>query len=297
MNANPEHAAGRYRGRSPAEWAAIEAEEHDRHYRGAFPFGGDGFTFTVQQALAYEDYCYKKGRARWGHRTRKFLELLDVEALPGKAVLDIGSGTGQLAVLYAMCGAEVTGVDLSLAGTEIATRTAAANGVADRCRFITGEFSAVDLPEGAFDVVALHAVLHHLIKYPGAMEKIALLVRPGGTIVVQDTVRGGRVLHAFRKLVKLVAHLRRGRRQHEEDLGDVLFGIETYERWAWQFPYHEIHMMDCFYMINKVFERLGTKAGPARAVLRVAKLADDLIAAMLPGLRRSFGNAVLLLRA
>ena len=278
-----------------AEWAAIESAEHDSHYRGSYPFGGDGFTFTVEQALAYEDYCYKQGRARWGHRTRKFLELLDVEALPGKTVLDIGSGTGQLAVLYAMCGAEVTGVDLSRAGTEIATRTAAANGVAAKCRFITGEFSEVDLPAGAFDVVTLHAVLHHLIKYPGAMEKIAPLVKPGGTIVVQDTVRGGQALHAFRKLVKLVAHLRPGRRRHEEDLGDVLFGIETYEDWASRFPYSEIQMMDCFYMINKVFERLGTKAGPARAVLRAAKFADDLLAAMLPGLRLSFGNAVLIM--
>ena len=79
-------------------------------------------------------------------------------------------------------------------------------------------------------------MLHHLIKYPGAMEKIALLVRPGGTIVVQDTVRGGRALHAFRRLVKVLAHLRPGRRRHEEDLGDVLFGIETYEDWASRFP-------------------------------------------------------------
>ena len=55
-------------------------------------------------------------------------------------------------------------------------------------------------------------------------------------------------------------------------------------------------MMDCLYMINKVFERVGTKAGPARAVLRAAKFVDDLLAAMLPGLRRSFGNAVLLVR-
>ena len=77
----------------------------------------------------------------------------------------------------------------------------------------------------------------------------------------------------------------------------MLFGIETYEGWASQFPYHEVHMMDCFYMINKVFERLGTKAGPTRALLRAAKFADHLLVAMLPGLRRSFGNAVLLIRA
>lgn len=296
MSANPEHTVDRYRGRTAAERATVEAEAHDRHYRGAYPFGRSELIFTVEQALAYEDYCYKRGRARWGHRTRKFLELLVVEALPGKAVLDVGSGTGQLAVLYAMCGAQVTGVDLSREGTEIAMRTAAANGVAHRCRFIAGEFSEVDLPVAAFDVVTLHAVLHHLIKYPGAMEKIAQLVKPGGMILVQDTVRGGSVIHAFRRLVKQVASLRPGRRQHEEDLGDVLFGIDTYEGWASKFRYHEIHMMDCFYMINKVFERLDTKAAPARAVLRLTKFTDDVLAAMFPSVRRNFGNAVLLIR-
>ena len=137
MSANPEHPVDRYRSRTAAEWAAVEAAEHDRHYRGAYPFGRNEFTFTVKQALEYEDYCYKKGRARWCHRTRKFLELLNVESLPGKALLDIGSGTGQLAVLYAMCGAQVTGIDLSSTGTEIARRTAAANGVAGRCRLNT----------------------------------------------------------------------------------------------------------------------------------------------------------------
>ena len=97
----------------PAEWAAIESASHDSHYQDACPFGRNELTFTVEQALWYEDYCYKKGRARWGHRTRKFLELLEVESLPGKTLLDVGSGTGQLAVLYAKCGARVTGVDLS----------------------------------------------------------------------------------------------------------------------------------------------------------------------------------------
>lgn len=55
-------------------------------------------------------------------------------------------------------------------------------------------------------------------------------------------------------------------------------------------------MPDCFYMINKVLERLGTKAAPARAVLRLAKFANEVLAALFPAVQRSFGNAVLLIR-
>ena len=93
--------------------------------------------------------------------------------------------------------------------------------------------------------------------------------------VEQDT--GARREHAPRVSEARQARraLRPGRRRHEEDLGDVLFGIETYEGWASTFADHEIHMPDCFYMINKVLERLGTKAAPARAVLRLAKFADE----------------------
>ena len=76
----------------------------------------------------------------------------------------------------------------------------------------------------------------------------------------------------------------------------MLFGIETYEGWASTFADHEIHMPDCFYMINKVLERLGTKAAPARAVLRLAKFANEVLAALFPAVQRSFGNAVLLIR-
>ena len=75
----------------------------------------------------------------------------------------------------------------------------------------------------------------------------------------------------------------------------MLFGIETYEGWASTFADHEIHMPDC-YMINKVLERLGTKAAPARAVLRLAKFANEVLAAWFPAVQRSFGNAVLLIR-
>ena len=32
-----------------AEWAVVEAEEHDRHYRGAHPFGSGEPTFPAVQ--------------------------------------------------------------------------------------------------------------------------------------------------------------------------------------------------------------------------------------------------------
>ena len=55
---------------------------------------------------------------------------------PGQRVLDIGSGWGGLALYLATeCGAEVTGLTLSIEQHKVATARAAAAGLADRVRF------------------------------------------------------------------------------------------------------------------------------------------------------------------
>jgi cyclopropane-fatty-acyl-phospholipid synthase len=55
---------------------------------------------------------------------------------PGQRVLDIGSGWGGLALYLAgECGADVTGLTLSLEQHKVATRRAAAAGLSDRVRF------------------------------------------------------------------------------------------------------------------------------------------------------------------
>ena len=283
-----------YLGRTAKEWTVIEAKEHDEQYADCFPFGGNSYNFSVEQALRYEDYCYKPGRERWGHRTRKFLDALDLRILPGKKILDIGSGTGQLAVLYALHGARVTGIELSSVGSDIANRTAEANGVAGRCNFITGDFTEIELPEGEFDIVTLHAVLHHLIKYPGIETRINRALKSNGKIFILDTVRGGLLLNRFRKIVRFFAHLRQGRKVHEENLGDLLFGIETYHQFGRNFARYEIQTMDYFYMINKIFQRTDTKALPARLILRIAKVLDDIVI-HIPGFRNRMGNALMVI--
>ena len=56
---------------------------------------------------------------------------------PGQKVLDIGCGWGGLALYLAgECGADVTGLTLSVEQHKVATRRAAAAGLSDRVRFI-----------------------------------------------------------------------------------------------------------------------------------------------------------------
>jgi ribosomal protein L11 methyltransferase len=72
--------------------------------------------------------------------TRAALLLLDQCLQPGNRVLDLGSGSGILAIAAAKLGASrVTGIELDADAIEVATRNAERNEVADRISFLEGD--------------------------------------------------------------------------------------------------------------------------------------------------------------
>jgi ribosomal protein L11 methyltransferase len=76
--------------------------------------------------------------------TRTALVLLDRHLRPGDRVLDLGSGSGILAIAAAQLGAaRATGVELDPEVEPIALGNAARNGVADRVSFVTGDAAAL----------------------------------------------------------------------------------------------------------------------------------------------------------
>jgi len=227
----------------------------------------------------------------------KVLELIDLDSIFGKKVLHIGCGIGQYGVLLARKGAHVTGVDLSSVGIQIANRIAEANEVTDRCDFIVGDITQQDFPLMYFDVVFLHEVYHHAIKYPGLKEMISRITKPGGKIILADTVRGSSAIHLGRRLVKYFRH--RGRdevRLHEENLGDVLFPVEEYERFAEGFGHHEIFMMSYLYMVKQTVLQYHVDKFYVRWFLRLVKYTDDVLLTVLPFLKKGCGEAVLYIR-
>jgi rfaE bifunctional protein nucleotidyltransferase chain/domain len=281
--------------RPPDEWAKIEAAEHDEYYAHAYPFGLNTYEFTVEHALWYEDYAYKRGRRKdRGHRTRKFLELVDLDTVSGKRVLDIGCGIGQYSVLCAKMGGNATGIELSPIAVGIAQEIATANNVRDRCQFVAGEFTQMSFPDEHFDIVMLHEVLHHAIKYPGVKEEILRITKPGGKVVVADTLRGSLVVNLGRKLTKHMRHRKdHSLKEHEENLGDVLFGLETYQEFAKGFSSHKIFLMSYLYMIKQMGLQHHVNKFYVRWFLRLVKYSDDVLLTILPFLRRGCGEGIL----
>src|SRR3954447_10037717 len=81
---------------------------------------------------------------------RAFYERLHVPA--GATLLDVASGSGQLALLAARAGAKVTGVDI--APKLVKRARARANAEDLNARFVEGDAEELPFEEGSFDVVA-----------------------------------------------------------------------------------------------------------------------------------------------
>jgi ubiquinone/menaquinone biosynthesis C-methylase UbiE len=101
---------------------------------------------------------------------------------PGVAVLDVGTGTGNLAKVVQKKGARVTAVEPSAAMRAIAQQKLGDVPVLD------GHFLSLPVPDGSQDAVVSTYAFHHLTdeqKREGAREMLRVL-KPGGRVVIGD---------------------------------------------------------------------------------------------------------------
>ena len=162
--------------------------------------------------------------------------LVDIAQLaPGEAVLDVGCGTGTLALeARRRVGANgtVVGVDAAPEMIARARRKAARAGV--DVAFEPARAEALPFPDGRFDVVLSTLMMHHLSR--PVRERLALeirrVLRPGGRVLVVDfeppaKQRGGLISrihrHGHVPLREIVSLLREAGLQ-VADTGGVGFG-------------------------------------------------------------------------
>ena len=118
------------------------------------------------------------------------------DGLSGR-LLDAGVGTGRN-IAYYPDAAEVTGIDLSPAMLQRASRRAARSGAAVDLRVM--DVTRLDLPDGGFDAAVATFVFCVLPReqHVAALSELGRVVRPGGTIRLLEYVRPS---GALRRLV------------------------------------------------------------------------------------------------
>ncbi|WP_232007180.1 class I SAM-dependent methyltransferase [Mycobacterium intermedium] len=112
--------------------------------------------------------------------------LLDAQVPSGAMrVLDVGCGDGFLAARLAQRIPDVTAVDVD---PPVLQR--AQDRFADKpIRWVHGDVMTAALPHAEFDAVVSNAALHHVENTRAALERLAELVVPGGTLAVVTFVR------------------------------------------------------------------------------------------------------------
>ncbi|GHO46710.1 hypothetical protein KSX_48730 [Ktedonospora formicarum] len=127
---------------------------------------------------------------KWRALQREIIELADLQS--GEAVLDVGCGTGTLAIdAYRLVGAKgrVCGIDPGSKQIERAYRKARTD--APSINFQVGAIENLPFPDKSFDLVLSTLMMHVLpddLKRQGLVE-IERVLKPGGRVLIVDTRR------------------------------------------------------------------------------------------------------------
>jgi ubiquinone/menaquinone biosynthesis C-methylase UbiE len=113
--------------------------------------------------------------------------------IQGSEVLDIGCGIGGIDLLLAerFGAAHVVGIDVEPDNLALATRRAAAKGLARRVSYklVEAKPGPLPFPSGGFDVVYSKDALIHIADKEALFADIHRLLRPGGRFIASDWLR------------------------------------------------------------------------------------------------------------
>ncbi len=131
----------------------------------------------------------------------EFYQRLGVK--PGARLLDVGCGAGQLALIGARAGAQVTGSDIAPSWIERAKARATAEGLS--IQFEEGDAEALPYKDGQFDVVvsligAMFAPRPELVA-----AELTRVCRPGGMIAMANWTPEGFIGQMFKTIAKHIA--------------------------------------------------------------------------------------------
>jgi ubiquinone/menaquinone biosynthesis C-methylase UbiE len=129
-----------------------------------------------------KSYC--TGVANWISETwESVIGDLAGPASPGEA-LDIGTGTGEVAMTLSRIGFETRGIDISSRMIHRARSVAEERGL--DIKFHCGDAESLCFEEGTFDVVASRNLVWTLANPGKALREWHRVMKPGGTLILSD---------------------------------------------------------------------------------------------------------------
>ncbi|MEF9969361.1 MAG: 50S ribosomal protein L11 methyltransferase [Ruthenibacterium sp.] len=140
------------------------------------PYETDRIVITLDPGMAFGTGTHET--------TALCLAALDALVQGGERVLDIGTGSGILAIAALKLGAsEADGVDIDPMCVRTAGENAALNGVADRFQVLIGDLS--DKAHGTYDIICANIVANAI---KSLVPEVPTLLKKGGTFMASGII-------------------------------------------------------------------------------------------------------------
>ena len=113
---------------------------------------------------------------------------------PGDRVLDAACGTGDLAIIAAKQGANVTGLDFSEQMLVRARRKA------PELEWLQGDLLALPFPDDSFDAATVGFGIRNVADLQGGIDELRRVLKPGGRLAILEITRPRGPLRIFYSL-------------------------------------------------------------------------------------------------
>jgi SAM-dependent methyltransferase len=223
-------------------------------------------------------------RRRLFQMTFDFLSSLDLKQL---SVLDYGCGAGEWGCWMATEGARVTFLDLSPAAVNVAMRRARASGAEERVRGEARDASDLSgIPDGAYDLIFGCAAVHHTLKYPNAFQELLRVLKPGGWLVLAETLGDNPILNLGRKICARWNGI-------SEDAGEeIILGRREIDLLRNHFQSVQVMPVNLLGMAKRMFRGHFTNPG-SQWILGSLESIDGKLLKLAPSLRGYCGEALI----
>lgn len=105
-----------------------------------------------------------------------------------KTILDIATGTGDLAISFSKLDVNnITGFDLSEGMLSVARKKAAAKNLTDKLVFIQGDSEAMPFEHNSFDAITVAFGIRNFETLEKGLSEIYRVLKPGGIFVILET--------------------------------------------------------------------------------------------------------------
>lgn len=152
-------------------------------------------TYDDKWSISYDERCITYAADRFTH-------VAGAPAEPFERALELGAGTGFFLLNLMQAGLITSGVvtDISPGMVDVACRNAENLGLDVAGQVADAE--SLPFPDGSFDLVVGHAVLHHIPDVEVAMREVLRVLKPGGRFVIcgEPTQRGDFVARRLSQL-------------------------------------------------------------------------------------------------